>query len=34
VMTDEKAIRENRLALLGNINNLFLRVADIAKLIA
>ena len=32
VMTEEHAIRRNRLALLGNINELFLKVADISKL--
>jgi len=32
VMVDDEAIRNNRLALLHNLSNLFLRVADISRL--
>jgi glycyl-tRNA synthetase beta chain len=32
VMADEKEIRVNRLALLNNMHNLFLRVADLTRL--
>jgi glycyl-tRNA synthetase beta chain len=32
VMVDDQAIRNNRLALLHNLSNLFLRVADISRL--
>jgi len=32
VMADDEAIKNNRLALLGNLNRLFLEVADISKL--
>jgi len=32
VMVEDKAIRENRLALLDQIGQLFLRIADFSKL--
>jgi glycyl-tRNA synthetase beta chain len=32
VMTDDTALRDNRLALLQVLSELFLRVADISKL--
>jgi len=32
VMAEDKAVRDNRLALLNRLHNLFLRVADIALL--
>jgi glycyl-tRNA synthetase beta chain len=32
VMTDDEAVRGNRLALLNNLRNLFLRVADLSRI--
>ena len=32
VMVDEKELRDNRLALLNSLSNLFLRVADLSRL--
>ena len=32
VMVEDEAIRNNRLALLNNIGQLFLRIADFSKL--
>jgi glycyl-tRNA synthetase beta chain len=32
VMTDDRVLRDNRVALLGNLRNLFLRVADLSCL--
>jgi glycyl-tRNA synthetase beta chain len=32
VMVDDDALRDNRLALLAQLRNLFLRVADLSRL--
>ena len=32
VMTDDEALKNNRLALLGNLSELFLRAADLSRL--
>ncbi|VAX01178.1 Glycyl-tRNA synthetase beta chain, partial [hydrothermal vent metagenome] len=32
VMADDAALRDNRLALLAQLRNLFLRVADLSRL--
>jgi len=32
VMVDDTALRDNRLALLQSLGNLFLRVADLSRL--
>jgi glycyl-tRNA synthetase beta chain len=32
VMTEDSAVRENRLALLARLRGLFLRVADLSRL--
>jgi glycyl-tRNA synthetase beta chain len=32
VMVDDSAVRDNRLALLNRLGNLFLNVADISRL--